>query len=164
VKTIKFTLINCGKPPPVNPSGQSAVGAGPGSVAPNANASGGAPPATGNVSATTSFGVDLPRGRAAGGTIPGSGDLSRGETTTTNPGGAAVGSSSPPITGQSSPVAPVAVQGIAAQTLVTPQTGLAKVAEDGVSTKIVRAKPCSAAARETDGTTTCVGIPSRDKR
>jgi len=39
------------------------------------------------------------------------------------------------------------------------ETGLNKVAEDGVSTKTVRAIPCSTAARETDGTTTCIGIP-----
>lgn len=39
------------------------------------------------------------------------------------------------------------------------ETGLNKVAEDGVSTKTVRAVPCSTAARETDGTTTCIGIP-----
>jgi hypothetical protein len=38
-------------------------------------------------------------------------------------------------------------------------TGLSKVAPDGVSTKTVKAVPCSTAARETDGTTTCVGIP-----
>jgi hypothetical protein len=38
-------------------------------------------------------------------------------------------------------------------------TGLNKVAEDGVSTKTVRAVGCSIAARETDGTTTCIGIP-----
>ena len=37
--------------------------------------------------------------------------------------------------------------------------GLDKVAPDGVSTKTVRAVPCSTAARETDGTTTCIGIP-----
>jgi hypothetical protein len=36
--------------------------------------------------------------------------------------------------------------------------GLNKVAEDGVSTKTVKAVPCSAFARETDGMTTCVGI------
>ena len=35
--------------------------------------------------------------------------------------------------------------------------GLAKEAADG-STKMVPAVPCSTAARETDGTTTCVGI------
>jgi hypothetical protein len=35
--------------------------------------------------------------------------------------------------------------------------GLAKEAADG-STLMVPAVPCSAAARETDGTTTCVGI------
>jgi hypothetical protein len=39
------------------------------------------------------------------------------------------------------------------------ETGLSKVAPDGVSTKIVRAVPCRTAARETDGTTTCIGIP-----
>lgn len=43
-------------------------------------------------------------------------------------------------------------------------TGLAKVAEDGVSTKTVRAVPCSTAARETDGTTTCVGIPDQSRK
>jgi hypothetical protein len=37
-------------------------------------------------------------------------------------------------------------------------TGLDKVAPDGVSTKTVRAVPCSTAAHETDGTTTCIGI------
>jgi len=37
--------------------------------------------------------------------------------------------------------------------------GLDKVGDDGVSTKTVKAVPCSAAARETDGSTTCVGIP-----
>ena len=37
--------------------------------------------------------------------------------------------------------------------------GLDKVASDGISTRTVRAAPCSTAARETDGTTTCVGIP-----
>jgi hypothetical protein len=32
---------------------------------------------------------------------------------------------------------------------------------DGVSTKIVPAKPCNMAAHETDGTTTCFGIPNK---
>jgi hypothetical protein len=36
---------------------------------------------------------------------------------------------------------------------------LDKVGDDGVSTKTVRAVGCGTAARETDGTTTCVGIP-----
>jgi len=38
-------------------------------------------------------------------------------------------------------------------------TGLDQVASDGVSTRTIPASPCSTAARETDGTTTCVGIP-----
>jgi hypothetical protein len=37
--------------------------------------------------------------------------------------------------------------------------GLDQVASDGVSTRTVPAAPCSTAARETDGFTTCVGIP-----
>ena len=41
------------------------------------------------------------------------------------------------------------------------RTGLDKVAKDGISTEVVKAAPCSAAARETDGTTTCIGIPDR---
>lgn len=69
---------------------------------------------------------------------------------------------SPPITAQSSPpIVPDGVQGAAAEQPGS-RTGLAKPADNGVSTKIVPAQPCSAAAKETDGTTTCVGIP--DKR
>jgi hypothetical protein len=37
--------------------------------------------------------------------------------------------------------------------------GWDRVAPDGVSTKTVQAIPCSTAADETDGTTTCIGIP-----
>ena len=44
------------------------------------------------------------------------------------------------------------------------QTGRVIVASDGISTETVRAVPCSTAARETDGTTTCIGIPSKRER
>jgi hypothetical protein len=37
-------------------------------------------------------------------------------------------------------------------------TGLDKVANDGISTKTVKAVPCSTTAKETDGFTTCIGI------
>jgi hypothetical protein len=40
-------------------------------------------------------------------------------------------------------------------------TGRDQVAKDGISTKVVKAAPCSAAAQETDGSTTCIGIPDR---
>ena len=39
--------------------------------------------------------------------------------------------------------------------------GLNIVGPDGVSTKTVKAVPCSIAARETDGSTTCVGISEK---
>jgi hypothetical protein len=38
--------------------------------------------------------------------------------------------------------------------------GLDIVGPDGISTKVVKAVPCSTSARETDGTTTCIGIPA----
>jgi hypothetical protein len=44
------------------------------------------------------------------------------------------------------------------------QTGRDVVASDGVSTKTVKAVPCGTAARETDGTTTCIGIPDAPER
>jgi hypothetical protein len=68
---------------------------------------------------------------------------------------------SPPLARQSYPATPVAVQGFAEQDQDSSPTGLARIADDGVSTRIVPARPCSKAARETDGTTTCVGIPGR---
>jgi hypothetical protein len=46
--------------------------------------------------------------------------------------------------------------------------GLNVVGPDGVSTKVVKAVPCGTVARETDGSTTCVGIsdesPVRKRR
>jgi hypothetical protein len=57
----------------------------------------------------------------------------------------------------------VAVQGIAENQTFS-RSGRSTVADDGVSTKIVPAKPCTSAARETDGTTSCVGIPSERSR
>ena len=65
----------------------------------------------------------------------------------------------PPITGQSAPPAQSAVQGIAEEA-PSSTVGMSRPAPDG-STKIVPARRCSKAARETDGTTTCIGIPDR---
>ncbi len=39
--------------------------------------------------------------------------------------------------------------------------GLNVVSPDGSTTKTVRAVPCSSSARETDGFTTCVGVPDQ---
>jgi hypothetical protein len=39
--------------------------------------------------------------------------------------------------------------------------GLNIADSDGVSTRTVKAVPCAASARETDGSTTCVGIPEQ---
>ena len=42
--------------------------------------------------------------------------------------------------------------------------GLNVVDQDGVSTKTVKAVPCGVVARETDGFTTCVGIPDEQTK
>ena len=83
-----------------------------------------------------------------------------GGTTGVPPKSVSEGGSSPPVMGQGQPVgAPGAVQGVAEQP--PPSTvGLAKPGPDGVSTRIVKPIPCGVAAHETDGTTTCVGIPT----
>jgi hypothetical protein len=72
------------------------------------------------------------------------------------PAPAAPSLASPPTAGQAPEVGGPLISGS--------ETGLNKVADDGVSTKTVGAVPCSAAARETDGTTTCVGIPDGSRR
>ncbi len=68
----------------------------------------------------------------------------------------------PPAMG--TPVNPNVVPEVGGPLDPNSQTGRVIVASDGVSTKIVKAVPCSTAARETDGTTTCIGIPERRRR
>jgi hypothetical protein len=98
--------------------------------------------------------------------LPAGNALAQGAARTTGVGnasgvtpGPAVPTGAPPE--QSLPAAPSAVQGFAERG--DPDAsgpGLAETGPDG-STKIVPARPCSAAAHETDGTTTCIGIPGR---
>ena len=42
--------------------------------------------------------------------------------------------------------------------------GSEQVADDGISKKAVKPAPCSTAARETDGFTTCIGIRDPNER
>jgi hypothetical protein len=71
-----------------------------------------------------------------------------------------VNSGSPPAAAVPPPAMPLgAVPEVGGPLISQPGSGLDKVAPDGVSTKTVRAVPCSTAAHETDGTTTCIGIP-----
>ena len=99
--------------------------------------------AQGSAEPTGSVGV--PSGMAGVGSLP--------STSTAPP---------PPITGQSAPPAPTAVQGVAEEA-PSSTVGMSRPAPDG-STKIVPARRCSTAAHETDGTTTCIGIPERGIR
>jgi hypothetical protein len=75
----------------------------------------------------------------------------------------AIGSGSPPPAAAAPPPAMPLTTGtvpeVGGPLISGSDTGLNKIGDDGVSTKTVGAVPCSKAARETDGTTTCVGIP-----
>ncbi len=71
----------------------------------------------------------------------------------------------PPALGGPGPAQP---NGAAAPppTMLLPSTtpGSGKVSDDEISRKAVKAAPCSTAARETDGFTTCIGIPIPHER
>jgi hypothetical protein len=84
-----------------------------------------------------------------------SGAIAQTDGSTTSPPSAA---SPPPSVSTPPPGGPPEV---GSALLPATDAGLDKVAADGVSTRTVPAVPCGKAARETDGTTTCVGIPGR---
>jgi hypothetical protein len=149
------------------PGGGAAVGGGPsagavGGGAPVGAVGGGAPTNNAATNSSAGSGAPPPPASAATGAAnpPTSGGVIGGATGIGNPGSGTT-PSSPPITGQSSPAAaPETVQGVA-ELPASSRTGLTKPTADGVGTKVVPAKPCSEAAHETDGTTTCVGIPGK---
>lgn len=72
----------------------------------------------------------------------------------------ALGDAPPPAVDQTGlPPAPRAVKGVADEP--APSTvGLARPGPDN-STVIVKPRPCGVVAHETDGVTTCIGIPAR---
>jgi hypothetical protein len=76
----------------------------------------------------------------------------------------AIPDGAPPLT----PLAPPPLNGVAPlpATGLLPSTTLGsdKAGDDGTSTRTVKAVPCSTAARETDGFTTCIGIPDHHER
>jgi hypothetical protein len=88
---------------------------------------------------------------------PTTGGVIGGATGVGNAGSGVAPASQPTSEQSSAVVAPVSVQGVAEQPGGS-SAGLAEPMMDG-TTKIVRARPCSEAAHETDGTTTCVGLP-----
>jgi hypothetical protein len=142
-------LVGGGAPNSNNPAGNGAAGTGN----PSLNAVGGGPGGNG----TNTPGI--PNTRSNGGNIGGYG----GSTGVALPASDVTGGASPSFfskQGQSTtdPKAPKDVQGFAAQEPL-PTTGLARPGPDGVSTVTVAAQPCGVAAHETDGTTTCIGIP-----
>jgi hypothetical protein len=136
--------VGGGSPGSNNPAGNGSAGTGN----PSLNAVGGGPGGNG----TNAPGI--PNARSAGGSVGGQGGVAAPAEL---PGGA------PPslLSNQgptADPTAPKAVQGVAEQ-VPLPPTGLSRAGPDGVSTVTEAARPCGVAAHETDGTTTCIGVP-----
>ena len=140
-----------------------------------AGAVGGGSPGSGNPAGNGAAGTGNPS-RNAGGSLGSGTNASPGITRATTTGGVIGGSagvpSAPQLPGGTSPralgsqppsagaTAPNSVQGVAEEA-PSSTTGLARPGPDGVSMVIVAPRPCGVAAHETDGTTTCIGIPDR---
>jgi hypothetical protein len=142
-------LVGGGSPNSNNAAGNGATGTGN----PSLNAVGGGPGGNGNT-------PGIPNARTTGSNIGGLGGSTGVAPASNAPGGTspeALRSQRPP---NNDPTAPKDVQGVAEQGPISP-TGLSKPGPDGVSTVIVAARSCGVAAHETDGTTTCIGIPDR---
>jgi hypothetical protein len=149
-------------------SGTLGIGAAVGGGAPAGRVGGGAPAgqvgggALGSPTLGGNGSTGVTGGPASGlENAPTSGGVIGGDTGVP-PAAPDVGGRSPPVVGQSQPdsaTVPKAVEGVAEQP--APSTvGLAKPGPDGISTIIVAPRPCGVAAHETDGTTTCIGIPA----
>jgi hypothetical protein len=145
-------LVGGGSPNSNSPDGNGSAGTGN----PSLNAVGGSP--GGNGSNTPG----IPNART-GGSVIGGGVGVPSPSPFGSPGGTAPGALSSQRQSTDSATAPKAVQGVAEEAQFSP-TGLAKPGPDGVSTVIVAARRCGVAAHETDGTTTCIGIPGESGR
>jgi hypothetical protein len=148
-------LVGGGAPNSNSPGGNGSAGTGN----PSLNAVGGGPGGNG----TNTPGI--PNARTGGSVIGGGVGVPSPSPFGSLGGTAPEGGTSPEALSSQrqstdSATAPKAVQGVAEEAQFSP-TGLAKPGPDGVSTVIVAARPCGVAARETDGTTTCIGIPGR---
>ena len=143
--------VGGGSPDSNNPAGNGSAGTGN----PSLNAVGGGPGGNG----TNTPGIS--NARTTGSNIGGYGGSTGVAPASNVPGGGtspeALRSQLPPTNG---PTAPKDVQGVAEDGPISP-TGLSKPGPDGVLTVIVAARSCGVAAHETDGTTTCIGIPDR---
>lgn len=163
-------------------TGSAAVGGGAGSVGggPPAGRVGGGSPGSNDPAGNGSAGTGDPSANARG--IPGKAPIASPEVTNTTtrggfiggsgvgapaadlPGGVSPAALSKEVPSATTPTVPAALQGTAEGQARLSTTGLAIPGPDGVSTVIVAARPCGVAAHETDGTTTCVGVPIRPRR
>jgi hypothetical protein len=145
-------FVGGGLPGSNNPAGNGSAGTGN----PSLNAVGGG--RGGNGSNTPV----IPNAKSNGGDIGGDGS----STGVAAPTSAVTGGASPEALSHqrpstADPTAPKAIQSIDAEQAPFSPTALARPGPDGVSSVIVAARPCGVVAHETDGTTTCIGIPNR---
>jgi hypothetical protein len=144
--------VGGGSPNSNNPAGNGSAGTGN----PSLNAVGSR--AGGND--TNAPGIPIARTRIGGNGDSGGvlGGVLGGVPASAFPGGASPEALSSQRSPTNASTAPKDVQGVAEAESFSP-TGLTRPGPDGVSTVIVAARACGVAAHETDGTTTCIGIP-----
>jgi hypothetical protein len=138
--------VGGGSPNSSNPGGNGSAGTGN----PSLNAAGG------SAAGTDTNAPGIPGART---NIGGYGDSTGAPPASALPGGTSPEASSSQRSPTNDSTAARDLQGLAEVGPFSP-TGLARPGPDGVSTVIVAARACGVAAHETDGTTTCIGIPA----
>jgi hypothetical protein len=165
-RTLAFALLIAALPVGFALAGGSggrggSIGAGVGAAGMGSAGVGGGAPVGGGPGGNGTNTPGISNARTTGSNIGGYGGSTGVAPASNVPGGGtspeALRSQRPPTNG---PTAPKDVQGVAEEGPISP-TGLSKPGPDGVSAVIVAARSCGVAAHETDGTTTCIGIPDR---
>jgi hypothetical protein len=137
------------------------AGAGVGASGTGSAAIGGGAPGADKSQGNGAAGTGDPGRNAAGTTVPSNNPSSAMKNRPTA--GGAIGETAVPAAGGPAP-APPPVTGPVKGTVDQPPpstVGRVEPAADRVSAKPVTPRPCGTAAHETDGTTTCIGIPRK---
>jgi hypothetical protein len=161
--------VGAGAPTGAVGGGAARVGGGsPGSSDPAGNGSAG----TGNPSANARGAVGnemkaspgVPNATTTSGVIGGYGGVTGVAPASDSRGGVSPATLKQEGPSAENPTVPESLRGTAEEQVRISTTGLSQEGPDGVSTVTVGARRCGVAAHETDGTTTCIGIPKRSRR
>jgi hypothetical protein len=166
---IGSAAVGGGAPAGAVGGGASRVGGGsPGSSNPAGNGSAGTGNPSTNASGVAGNAINASPGvtnaTTTGGVIGGYGGATGVAPAPDKGGGVSPAAFNQEGASAANPIVPEALKGTAEEQMGRSTTGLSQPGPDGLSTVTVGARPCGVAAHETDGTTTCIGIPTRSRR